>query len=251
VPLAEEGSVLLLFPILRRLLFTAAFLAIPVVAGEFVARKLVGTAVTHAVQLRIGVAPKLGFGSTPVLVQLAHGRLDAVTVNAAGARIDGMGPLSLSATLRDVHLRNLTSLQGAIGSLSVDAKLPPAGVRDLLATPGCVDSLPPSLLAALTRHPRVYLFPGRIDLLPPHGRRVEVRLRPYASGASVQFAIAGLALAGEAAPGAQLDAARAQTRCERALRNLPFGISLVSASATTGTLDLSFSGSGASLSAIS
>ena len=48
---AEEGSVLLLFPIVRRLLFTAAFLAIPVVAAEFGARKLVGSAVTHAVQL--------------------------------------------------------------------------------------------------------------------------------------------------------------------------------------------------------
>jgi hypothetical protein len=242
--------VLLLFPIVRRLLFTAAFLAIPVVAAEFGARKLVGSAVTHAVQMRIGVAPKLGFGSTPVLVQLVHGRLDAVTVSAAGARIDGLGPLALKATLRDVRLRNLTSLQGAIGSLSVDAKLPPAGVRDLLATAGCVDSLPASVLAALTRHPRVYLFPGRIDLLPPQGRRVEVRLRPYAAGASVQFAIAALELGGDAAPVAQLDAARAQTRCGRALRNLPFGVSLVSASAAAGTLDLSFSGSGASFSAI-
>jgi hypothetical protein len=242
---------LLLFPIVRRLLFTAAFLAIPVVAGELVARKLVGSAVTHAVQARIGVAPKLGFGSTPLLVQLVHGKLNAVSVSAAGARFDGLPPLSLSATLHDVHLRDLTSLQGAIGSLSVEAKLAPAGVRELLATPGCVDSLPPSLLAELTPRPRVILFAGRIDLLPPHGRRGEVRLRPYASGANVRFAITGLELDGAPASGAQLTLARARTRCARALNNLPFGISLVSANAMPGALDLVFSGRAASFSAVS
>jgi hypothetical protein len=242
---------LLLFPILRRLLFTAAFLAIPVVAGELLARKLIGSAVTHAVQARIGVAPKLGFGSTPLLLQLVHGKLDAVSVSAAGARFDGLPPLSLSATLRDVHLRDLTSLQGAIGSLSVDAKLAPAGVRELLATPGCLDSLPPSLLAELTLRPRVILLPGRVDLLPPHGRRGEVRLRPYASGASVRFAIVGLELDGAPASPTQLDDARARTWCARALSKLPFGISLVSAGATAGALDLGFIGSGASFSAVS
>ena len=197
------------------------------------------------------LADRYSFGSTPLLVQLVHGKLDAVSVSAAGARFDGLPPLSLSATLRDVHLRDLTSLQGAIGSLSVDAQLAPAGVRELLATPGCVDSLPPSLLAELTPRPRVILLPGRVDLLPQHGRRGEVRLRPYASGASVRFAIIGLEIDGTPASGAQLAEARARTRCARALSKLPFGISLVSASATAGALDLVFSGSGASFSAVS
>jgi LmeA-like phospholipid-binding len=241
---------LLLFPILRRLLFTAAFLAIPLVAAEIVARKLIGNAIKHAVQTRIGVVPAIGFGSTPLLVQLIHGKLDAVTVSATGARIDGLAPLSLSATLRDVHLSNLTSLEGAIGSLRVDATLAPAGVRELLATPTCIQSLPSSLLGALTRKPRVYLFPGRVDLLPPQGRAVEVRLRPYTSGASVRFAIAGLDLAGAPGDRGQLDALRARTTCSRALSNLPFGVSLVSATAIAGALQLGFSGRGASFSAI-
>jgi hypothetical protein len=241
---------LLLFPILRRLLFIAAFIAIPLVAGEIVARKLVADAVKHAVRARIGVAPSVGFGPTPLLVQIARGKLDAVTLSANGARIGGLAPLTLRGTLHDVHLTSLTSLQGAIGSLSVDAELAAAGVRELIATPACIDSLPHGIRAALTARPRIDLFPGRIDVLPPRGRGVEVRLRPYASPSSVQFAIAGLDLAGAPVSHAQLHAARAQARCSRALRNLPFGVSLVSARATTGALDLAFRGSNASFSAI-
>jgi hypothetical protein len=246
----ETGLTLLLFPILRRLLLLAAFLAIPLIVGELVARKLIGDAVAHAVQARIGVAPKIGFGSTPLLLQIVHGRLSSVSVSAVGAHIDGLPPLALRATLRDVHLRSLTGLQGAIGSLSVEAKLPPAGVRDLLATPACVDSLPQGLLAGLTRTPRVDLFPGRIDLLPPHGRAVEVRLRPYASGANLRFAIIGLEQDGVPVDAAQLALARGDTRCSRTLGDLPFGVSLVSATAGAGVLELDFAGSGASFSAL-
>ncbi len=246
----ETGSTLLLVPILRRLLLLAAFLAIPLIAAELIARKLIGDAVAHAVQARIGVAPKVGFGSTPLLLQIVHGRLSTVTVSAAGARIDGLPPLALRATLRDVHLRSLTSLQGAIGSLSIDAKLPAAGVRDLLATPACVDSLPRDVLAALTRSPRVDLFPGRIDLLGPRGRAVELRLRPYAAGTSVRFAVIGLDQSGVAASATELAAVREGTHCSRSLGALPFGVSLVSASADAGALELSFAGSGASFSAL-
>src|ERR1700733_9614183 len=120
----------LLFPILRRLLFLAAFLAALAVGAELLARKLIGDAVTHAIEARIGVAPKVGFGSTPLVVQIARGSLEAVTVSAHGARIDGLPPLSLRGTLRDVHLSSLTSLEGAIGSLRVYAWLSPTGVRD-------------------------------------------------------------------------------------------------------------------------
>ena len=246
----ENGRTLLLFPILRRLLMLAAFLAIPLVAGELVARKLIGDALAHAVSARIGVSPKIGFGSTPLLAQIVRGKLDAVSVSAAGARIDGLPPLTLSGTLRDVHLSAVTSLQGAIGSLSVEAKLPAAGVRELLATPACIDSLPHGLLATLTRNPRVVLFPGRIDLLPPHGRAAEVRLRPYASRTSIRFEISGLELAGVPVSATALAAARQGTSCSRALSDLPFGVSLVSASARAGALELGFAGRDASFSAL-
>ena len=246
----EPRLTLLLFPILRRLLLLAAFLAIPLIAGELVARKLIGDAVAHAIQARIGVAPKIGFGSTPVLLQIVRGRLSAVSVSAAGAHIDGLPPLALRATLRDVHLRSLTGLQGAIGSLSLEASLPAAGVRDLLATPACLDSLPQGTLAGLTRTPRVDLFPGRIDLLPPHGRAVEVRLRPYASGTILRFAIIGLEQDGKAVDAAQLALAREDARCSRTLGDLPFGVSLVSATAGAGAVELAFAGTDASFSAL-
>jgi hypothetical protein len=202
------------------------------------------------VAARIGVSPKIGFGSTPLLLQLAHGSLNAVSVSASGARIDGLPPVELTGTLRDVHLRSVTALEGAIGSLSVDVHLPASGVRDLLATGSCIGSLPASVLAALTRTPRVALFPGRVDLLPPRGRATEVRLRPLAAGGSVRFVLIGLELAGAPSSAAQLAAVRAQTRCSRTLTDLPFGISLVSARAGSGTLELAFAGTGASFSAV-
>ena len=223
-----------MIPILRRLLLLAIFLAIPFVAAELVARKLIGDAVTHAVAARIGVSPKIGFGSTPLLLQLARGSLDAVSVSASGARIDGLPPVELTGTLRDVHLRSLTGLEGAIGSLSVEVRLPASGVRDLLATPACVGSLPANVLEALTRTPRVALFPGRIRPPPPHGRATEVRLRPLAAGTSVRFTLIGLELAGARSSAAQLTAVRAQTRCSRTLSDLPFGLSLRSAQAPPG-----------------
>jgi hypothetical protein len=246
----ETGSTLLLFPILRRLLMLAAFLAIPLVAGELVARKLIGDAVAHAVQAHIGVAPKVGFGSTPLLWQIVHGHLDSVSISAAGAHIDGLPPLALSATLRDVHLRSLTGLEGAIGSLSIEARLPPAGVRDLLATRACIDALPRSVLEGLTLDPRVDLLPGRIDLLPPHGRSFEVRLRPQASGSALRFEIIALVEAGVNASSAQLAAVRDATTCSRTLGALPFGVTLGSASVGSGDLELAFAGSDASFSAL-
>jgi hypothetical protein len=241
---------LLLTPILRRLLVMLVVLAIPVVIVELVARKLIGDAVASAVQSRIGVAPKIGFGSTPLLLQLVGGKLDTVTVSAKGARIGGLPPLTLSATLRDVHLTHLTSLEGAIGSLSVVATLSPAGVADLLATPSCVASLPPSGLVALTRSPRVDLFPGRVDLLPPHGRAVELRFRPAVAGNSIEFALSGFERAGAPVPAAELASAGTRAHCSRALANLPFGIALDSATARSGALDLGFHGANASFSAI-
>ena len=228
----------------------AVVLAIPVAIAEFAARKLIGDAVASAVRSRIGVTPKIGFGSRPLVVQLVGGKLDTVTVAASDARITGLPPVALSATLHDVHMTHLTSLQGAIGSISVRAALPPAGVASLLASASCVQSLPPSGLAALTRHPRVVLLPGRVDLLPPRGRAAELRFRPAVVGKSIEFALTAFVRSGVAVPTAELASAGTRARCSRALANLPFGIVLDSARARTGALDLSFSGANASFSAI-
>ncbi len=240
----------LLLPIFRRLLYLAIFIAILAVGAELLARKLVADAVTHAVAARIGVSPKVGFGSTPLVVQIARGSLGAVRVRADGARIDGLGPLSLSGTLRDVHLRSLTGLQGAIGSLEVAAGLPPSVVLGLLATRACAQSLPAAVQAGLTSRPRVEIFPGRVDLLPPRGRAAEVRLRPYVGGSSLRFAISTIELRGAPAPAADVREARTRASCSRALSNLPFGIGLISAAARSGAVALAFSGRGASFSAI-
>jgi hypothetical protein len=239
----------LLFGLLRPLLILAIVLAIPVVAGELVARKLISDAVTSAVRARIGVAPDVSLGASPILLQLIRGRIDTATLRASGARIGGLPPLTLTATLRDVHVTHLTSLQGGIGSLSLEALLAPPAVGELLATPACIGSLPPDLRSALTAAPRVLLFPGRVDLLPPTGRAVEVRLRPAAAGDSVTFRVSGVELGGTPA-GSALASARAQANCTRPLAGLPFGVSLVSASARPGTLALAFSGTNATFSAL-
>ena len=241
---------LLLIPILRRLLMLAVVLAIPGVIAEFVARKLIGDAVASAVKTRIGVAPKIGFGSRPLVVQLVGGKLETVTLTAQGARIGGLPPVTLSATLRDVHMTHLTSLEGAIGSISVLAGLSPAGVGALLATPSCVGSLPRNGLLALTSRPRVVLLPGRVDLLPPHGRAAELRFRPAVVGNSIEFALSAIERSGVSAPTAVLASAGARAHCSRVLGSLPFGIALDSARAERGALELSFSGANASFSAI-
>ena len=240
----------LLFPILRRLLYLAIFVAILAVGAELLARKLIGDAVTHAVAARIGGSAKVGFGSTPLVVQIARGSLGDVSVSATGARIDGLGPLSLSGTLRDVHLQSLTGLQGAIGSLQLAAGAPPSVVLDMLATPACLKSLPAAVRSGLTSRPRVEIFPGRVDLLPPRGRAAEVRLRPYAAGSSVRFAISSIELRGAPAPAAAVREARTGASCSRDLSNLPFAVGLVSARATSGALALAFGGRGASFSAL-
>ena len=241
---------LLLTPILRRLLVMAVVLAIPLVACELIARKLIGDAVKSAVRARVGVASSVSFGSSPILLQLIHGRIDTVTVGATDARIQGLPPLRLNATLHDVHLANLTSLQGGIGSLTIDAHLSPGGVRLLLATPTCVEALPASLRRPLSAVPRVYVFPGRIDLLPPRGRSVEVRLAPLARAGSLVFVISAVDRRGVPASAATLALIRRRTQCSRSLPNLPFGVSLASATAATGALELAFTGTNASFSAI-
>ena len=233
--------------LVRRLVVLAAILAIPVVAGEFVVRKLVGDAVATAVSARIGVAAHVNLGSGPVLLELAKGRLNGVTVSATRARIAGLPPAALTAPLNDVHLTHLTSLAGAIGSMRVDARFGAAGVRQLLASPSCTDALPADLHGALTATPRVLLLPGRIDLLPPAGRRAEVRLRPLARPGGLAFAVIGIERAG--VPSA-VSAVSAPVLCSRTLGSLPFGASVASVATTAGALDIRLRATGASFSAL-
>jgi len=241
----------LLGMVARRLIVLAIALAVPVIAAEFLARKLIGDAVRSAVKARIGVSADVSFGASPVVLALIHGRIDTVTIKARRARIGGLPPLTLSATLHDVHLKNLTSLQGAIGSLTLDVRVTAGQVLELLATPGCVSSLPAPVRGALGGSPRVLLFPGRIDLLPARGRAGEVRLAPLvASRDTVAFHVTGLELGGAPASPATLAAARAQVRCSRTLPGLPFGVALNSATVGRGALSLHLSGSGATFSAL-
>ena len=238
---------MLLIGLLRRLVVLAAILAIPVVAGEFVVRKLVGDAVATAVSARIGVPAHVSLGSGPVLLELARGRLNGVTVSAARARIAGLPPAALTATLNDVHLTHLTSLQGAIGSLRVDARVGAGGVRELLSGPSCTAALPADVRAALTATPRVLLFPGRIDLLPPTGRRAEIRLRPVARDGGLAFAVIAVERDGVASA---VSAVSAPLLCARTLGSLPFGASVASVAATAGALDVRLRATGASFSAL-
>lgn len=241
---------MLFTPILRRILVLALVLAVPVVGGELVARKLIGAAVSSAVRARIGVAPSVSLGSGPILLQLVHGRIDDATLTASGARIGGLPPVRLTATLRDLHLTRLTSLQGAIGSLSLQVRLGPTAVRDLIATAACAGSLPADVRDALTPDPRVLIESGRVELLPPAGRAVEVRLSPAAAGDQLVFELAGLERAGAPAAPAALAAAQAQLRCARPLTRLPFGVALVWARAQAGSLELAFAGNDAEFSAL-
>jgi hypothetical protein len=236
-----------LIGLVRRLVVLAAILAIPVLIGEFVVRKLVGDAVASAVSARIGVPAHVNLGSGPVLLELAKGRLNGVTVSASRARIAGLPPAALTATLNNVHLTKLTSLEGAIGSLRVDARVDAAGVRELLASPSCVDALPEDLRNALTATPRVLLFPGRIDLLPPSGGRTEVRLLPLARPSGLAFAVIGIERAGVRSA---VSAVSAPVLCVRTLGSLPFGATVASVAAGAGTLDVRLHATGASFSAL-
>jgi hypothetical protein len=181
-----------------------------------------------------------------VLLQLIGGHIDDATVSANGARIAGLPPIDLTASLHDVHISHLTSLQGAIGSLAIDARLGPHDVRDLLATPSCLEALPLSVRAGLGTHPRVDVFPGRIDLLPASGRASEVRLVPGAGAADrVNFTVSGLERGGVAQ-----SLPLPVPTCSRLLPALPFGVSLRSATALRGALVLAFGASNVTFSAI-
>jgi hypothetical protein len=235
----------LLIGLLRRLVVLALVLAIPLVVCEFIARKLLGDAISSAVKARIGTSPHIGLGSSPVLLQLVRGHIDAATVTASGAHIGELPPISLTATLRDVHIAHLTSLEGGIGSLTIEARLGPHAVRDLLASPTCRSALPADARAGLGARPRVDLFPGRIDLLPAGGRAAEVRLVPAVAGDDLTFTVTALERAGSA----QRLPVPAPS-CTRALPNLPFGATPRSATVTSGALELAFAASNVTFSAI-
>ncbi len=228
----------LIFGIVRRLVVLAAVLAIPAVALELVARKVVGDAVASQVKTAFGGAPAVDFGSTPLLEQIAEGHVN-VTITDARAAVAGLPPAALSASFEDVHMTSLLGLHGAIGSVTATAGLGPHRVRALLASSGCITALPASALVALTDRPRVRLRTGRITLLPPHGRAVVVRVVPLESRSRLAFDVVSVTADGQAIAGAG-------GGCVAAVGALPFGLAFTGVSATNGMLELAFSGHGAS-----
>jgi hypothetical protein len=233
--------------IVRKLVVIALVIAIPAVAGEFIARKLVGDTVRNVVTARFGGSAKVGFGSTPLLWQLAHGQLDDVTVTEADASIGGLPPLSLTANFEDVRVTDLIGLRGAVQTIEAEASLGPAGVRDLLATGACAGGLPDGIGAALTAGPRVVIRRGHVFLLPPHGRSVELRLVPVAANGALLFDLVGVAEDGAGVSAATVSALGSHADCTRTIGGLPFNLRLTGARATDGILKLAFRGSGAQL----
>jgi hypothetical protein len=239
----------LLVSIARRLFFVAIALAIPLVAGEFLARTLVSAAVKNAIVARIGGGKaQIGFGSTPVLLQLVHGNLNDVSVSEKHAHLGDLPSLSFNATLTDVHLASVTHLQGAIGAITAQAHLDSHAVRDLLATPACVNSLAPDLLRVLCERPRVAISAGHVTLRPPHGDAVVLALFPAAVGHTIYFHVTGLVVDGTRAARATLDSVAASVNCARTVTDLPFGLALQGVSAKPHTLELDFGASNASFS---
>jgi LmeA-like phospholipid-binding len=243
----------MLFPfsmIVRRLLFLVLFLAVPLVAAEVVARKLLGHAVANAVSARIGGSPQVSFGTTPVLWQIIHGELNDVAVSDKHADLGGLPPMAVSASLHQIHITSVTSLDGAVGRISIHAGLPPRSVLAMLATPACIESLPASVVGGLTDQPRVLIFANHISVLPPSGRAAELRLSPAAIDGSIDFRLIGLIEDGENVSSASLDSVAASVTCTRSAADLPFNLRLVSARARPGVLRLGFSAGSASFSAL-
>lgn len=228
----------LIVGVVRRLVILAVVLAIPAVALELVARKVVGDAVASQVKTAFGGAPAVDFGSTPLLEQIAEGHLN-VTITDAHAAVAGLPPVALSASFDDVHMTSLLGLHGRIGSVTATAGLGPHRVRALLSSSGCIAALPANELAALTNRPRVRIGIGHITLLPPHGRAVVVRIVPVESQDKLAFNVASVTAAGQALAGVRAG-------CAVGVGALPFGLTFTGASATKGLLELAFSGHGAS-----
>jgi hypothetical protein len=238
------------FSIVRRLLFLVLFLAVPLVAAEVVARKLLGHAVANAVSARIGGSPQVSFGTTPVLWQIIHGQLNDVDVSDKHVVLGGLPPTALSASLHDIRITSVTTLNGAVGRISLHADLPPRSVLAMLATPACIESLPASVVGGLTDHPRVLIFADHISVLPPSGRAAELRLAPAAIDGSIEFRLIGLIDGGANVSSATLDSVAASVTCSRSVADLPFNLRLVSARARPAALRLGFSAGSASFSAL-
>jgi hypothetical protein len=224
--------------LVRRLAVLALLLAIPVVVGELVARKLAGDAVKSQVKAAFGGSPSVDFGSTPLLEQLVEGHV-SVNISDANAAIAGLPPVALTASFDDIRLTSLLGLHGVIGSVAATAGLGPVHVRDLLAASGCFGALPAGVDAALTARPRVKIAVGHISVLPPHGRAAVVRIVPSAVANRLDLSVVRVDLGGQAA------ADGSQPGCVASVGSLPFGLSLAAASATRGSLALTFRGSGA------
>jgi hypothetical protein len=230
----------------RRLLVVVVILALPLVIGELLARKLIGDAVASTLAARFGGSPRVGFGSKPLLLELLDGHLDELTVSDARAHLGGLPPVALSASFRDVHVTSLTALRGATGPVTVRASLDATVVRDLLAVAGCTRSLPADVSEALGADPRILLLAGHVSLLPVDGDAAELRLVPVLFHDAVAFRVIGVLLAGAAVPVATLRSVAAGTDCVRPLGSLPFNLRLDGVTAAPGAVQLDLRAAGAS-----
>jgi hypothetical protein len=233
----------------RTLIMLVVLLAVPLIAGELIARKLVGDAVGSAISSQFGGSPHVSFGSTPLLWQIVGGRLDDVSVSEPEANIVGLPPARLHANFDDVELSSLIGLHGVIGTVAAQANLDPQAVRDLLESDGCVRSLPPSVIAALSRDPRVVIVAGHIAVLPRRGRGAELRFVPSTLGSTIALHLTGVLERGVPVSSSELDVLASQADCLRNVSGLPFALTLVSARAVPGDLELSFAGRRATFSA--
>jgi len=219
----------------RRLVLLVLLLAIPAVAGELIARKLVSDTVGGKVTAQFGGKPSVDFGSTPLLLQLLRGRVN-LSVSEPDASVAGLPPVALHADFENIRVTSLLGLHGVIGTVTAHATLGPKGVGRLLLQSGCAGALPVGMRSALSAGSRIVIGAGHMTVLARRGAQ-RARIVPTAIGGRVAFNVVG-ASAGSAPPAGG-------SGCVATLGGLPFNLSLASAIADGGVLDLAFTGRGA------
>lgn len=115
------------------------------IGAKYYAERQVATALRE--EQGLAVDPSVSIDGFPFLTQLAAGRYSHVEVAAAGVDAPDLGPVTVSADLRDVALPASQVLSGSIGTFTVGTldsvvRIPPAtlqtqlDVTDLEVQPG-------------------------------------------------------------------------------------------------------------------
>jgi LmeA-like phospholipid-binding len=213
--------VVLLIWLVRRLALLALVLAIPLVIGELVARRLVGDAVASQLRSHFGGShASVGFGSTPLLLQLIDGHIDA-NASIARVQIAKLPPAALQVSFDDVRLSSLLGLRGVAGSVLAHVSLGPDAVGRLLWNGGCAGELPPQLAADLANSPRIAIGRGRVKI---HGDGAGLDVVPTRVGRTIDFTSVS-------AP---------RVACTISVGAAPYGLALAGTSASDGALVVTF-----------